>query len=122
MRRIGDWIKRHIIIVSFVGCIAVLCGVVYTLAYNAEQNRLAIEKGCVLLNNAIVRSTQAAVDPNGASAALVAGILRVIPKEFVEQYEERVKGQTTVVPLIDCENVADHPEEIRAIPLKPDGP
>lgn len=84
----------------------------------AKKNREAIEKGCILLNNAIVNSTRAQADPESPSAALIAGILAVIPRKYVILYTERTKKNPFVVPLVDCKAVAEHPEAIQAVPAK----
>lgn len=114
-----NFIRRHLAGLALICGVVTLSIVVYTLSSRAEQNRLAIEKGCILLNNAVIRSSQAAADPKGASAALIAGVLKVIPDRFVRQYATRSRGVRTVVPLVDCERVAEHPEEIRAVALEP---
>lgn len=84
----------------------------------ATKNQEAIEKGCTLLNNAIITSTQAQADPESPTSALITGILEVIPKKYVILYAERSKKNPFVVPLINCRRVAEHPEDIRAVPVK----
>jgi hypothetical protein len=90
---------------------AIMVGVLYD---RSQQNKQAIEKSCILLNNAIVRSTKAQTDPDSPSIPLVRGILAVIPRKYATEYAVRSRTNMTVIPLIDCHTVADHPEDIHA--------
>lgn len=102
-----------------IAALAVFATAVYAIADEANKNRQSIEKGCILLNNAIVQSSATASDPKSPSSALIAGIMRVIPPQYVKLYETRLKKQgPTILPLINCRKVADHPDAIRAIPLR----
>lgn len=116
-RDFGGLVRRHAVLFGAVVAVMVFGFVIYTVVDRQKQNRQAIEKGCILLNNAIISSTTVAGDPKSASAALVQGVLEVIPAKYVRLYKQRVGAGQPVIPLVDCEKVADHPEDIQAIPL-----
>jgi len=107
-------------IALFIGVI-VIVAIIYDVADRANKNKLAIEKGCILLNNAIIKSSASQTDPHSPSVPLIQGILATIPKKYVDEYLVRSRQNPTVVPLIDCKKVADHPGDIKAeqIPTPP---
>lgn len=96
---------------------AALIGLVVYLAISQIlSNKQAIEKGCILLNNAIVRS-QAEADRKGTPSSV---LVAIILDEASEQRKvelaaaiarQRKQGNPIVVP---CKKLSDHPEQIRA--------
>lgn len=117
-RSVRGLVSRHLVGVGFLVSILVMVGVVYAIVDGQQKNKLAIEKSCTLLNNAVIHSSRASTDPNSPSAALITGILTVIPSKYIKQYQERSKNFTTVVPLINCERVAEDPDSIEAVRLQ----
>lgn len=102
---------------GFVACLFVLIGIGIDILDRTARNRVAIEKSCVLLNNAIIRSGAAG---GGPSRILVDEILRNARqhhREFViVQYKDAL-GKTKQVQLVNCEQVAKEPGDIKADPL-----
>lgn len=115
-RDFGSFVRRRGAILGFVGFIAVLAAVVYSLQDNAERNHDAIRKGCILLNNAIVESSRAT--GGKATADLIRVIERLMSPGELRQYkiDARAQGHTTIIKLVRCDVVANHPDRIRAIP------
>lgn len=95
--------------------------VVYVIADRQSRNRLAIEKGCILLNNAIIRSSTASSNPRSPSTILVREILTEAVQNnrgyVVKEFQAATRRGPLVIPLIDCKKVADDPGNIKAIPL-----
>lgn len=90
------------------------------LLENQNRNREAIRKGCILLNNAIIRSSTASSQP--ATRILVTEILRQASPQTVADYKAALAKQgPTIIPLVDCDQVANHPDAIKAIQLKVNG-
>jgi hypothetical protein len=121
---VGGLLSRHRVTVGFLAAIAVLATVVFIIVDRQSQNRRAIEKGCILLNNAIIQSQAGA--SKGPTAILVKEILRNAAEDgrqyVVQNYTEAVKKNPTVIPIINCKAVAKHPDVIKALPLKPSQP
>jgi hypothetical protein len=110
LKRLGHYPRTIALVVGM----AVIAVVVYDVVDRANKNKLAIEKSCTLLNNAVIRSSASQTSPNSPTVPLIQGILEVIPQKYVNEYIMRSKDNTTVIPLINCEKVADHPESIHA--------
>jgi hypothetical protein len=92
--------------------------VVYLIVSQVNSNKVAIEKGCILLNNAVIRSQAEAQREGSTTAVLVATIMDHASQERKLQFAAAVKrdkeqGNPLVVP---CETLADHPDQIRAVP------
>lgn len=105
---------------------AFLLGTVVLVVVNRiNNNSLAIEKGCILLNNVVIRSGAA-----GQSTGPRADINRLLTSEIVDKMtpaerdryfrlRQEVAKQAREEPLvIDCQRVADDPDSIRAIQLQ----
>lgn len=125
-RRREDLVKPLLVtLIAFILVVAVLSYAALHLAREADRNthqikqeQVAIEKSCILLNNAIIMSSKAAADPSSPTAALVEGLLTIIPPKYARLYEQRAAGQnTTVIPLVNCRLVAQHPDDIKATQL-----
>lgn len=102
--------------------VVVLIAFAAVLLDNQRKNRQAIEKGCILLNNAIIKSSTAG--SNAASRVLVKEILRNAEQHgrfYVTAGYERAIAQQgqTFIALIPCGKVAHDPESITAIKLPP---
>jgi hypothetical protein len=92
------------------------------VAYDkTNRNKTAIEKSCTLLNNAIIKSTQAQAQPDSPGAILIAEILRTAPSDVKAQYQTAVENSSGGASdlLIDCKQVADHPEDIHPQKTQP---
>jgi hypothetical protein len=104
---------------GFLACILIVLAVVLDVEDRSNKNRVAIEKGCVLLNNAIVQSGAAG---GGPSKVLVAEILRNAVQHHrayvVINYKDALK-KTKRLTLVNCDEVAKHPDRIHAEPLAP---
>ena len=88
--------------------------------HQAESNKDAILKSCVLLNNAIIQSNQASQQPrqNGkknSTQILVTIILRNATTEERRQFREASRDRPGL-DLIPCKTVADNPDSIVALP------
>jgi hypothetical protein len=100
---------------------AVLLGViVLTVVNSIQNNQLAIEKSCILLNNAVTRSLSM---PNESTRQLVAEIVDSMDSSERERYlaavarEQRDREDNPLT--VDCEKVAEDPDSIRAIQVDP---
>jgi hypothetical protein len=100
----------------------------YGVSTRAHSNKIAIEKSteavqksCILLNNKILEATQKAADPKGPTAVLVQAIARrMTERELQELARARKHNPTGDLTPIDCQKIASHPEDIRAVnPPKP---
>lgn len=98
--------------------------VVFIIVNRVNKNTTAIEKGCVLLNNAIVKSstTGAAGQPK-ATRILLESIIRNMTPEEKKAYNEALRQPPDLSSfLVDCVKVAKHPEKIKALQIKPPPP
>lgn len=103
--------------IGFVLSIIILFAIVLDVLDRAQKNKIAVEKSCVLLNNAIIRSGAAG---GGPSRILIEEILRNAQQHHrayvVVQYQNALK-QTRQLTLVNCQEVARNPENIKADPL-----
>lgn len=115
-RNVSNFMRRRAATLGFTGFIIVMAAVVYSLEFSAQKNHEAIKKGCILLNNAIVESSRSAVkDP--ATRILLASILKHLTPQQLQAYKVAVHHRPpTIVKLVRCDIVANHPDQIRAIP------
>jgi hypothetical protein len=127
-RNVEGLIRRHGALIGLVFAIAALVTINYALAHrqtNTEgitaRNSLAIEKGCTLLNNAIIRSSTSA--DSGPSQVLVNEILRNAIQHgrswVVIEFKQASRKHPTVIPVINCDQVAKDPSRIVALPIHP---
>lgn len=103
---------------AFAGALAL--GLVVLLIVNqTNSNKNAIEKGCILLNNAILKS-QAETERKGSPTAI---LIKVIlddasparQAEFVAAVKrEQQRGSPLLVP---CKVLANDPGRIKAVPI-----
>lgn len=114
-----------ILLIEKVKLVGALCGAlalglaIFLIVSQIQTNKLAIEKGCILLNNAIVRGQGEAARKESSTGILIATIMEGASKERQIAFAAAVKreqkrGNPLVVP---CDIVADHPDTITAIPI-----
>lgn len=120
---IGVWRRPYMM--GFILLMTVIIVGVFVILDSQKRNRQAIEKGCILLNNAIVQSSQSGANP--ASKILVQEILRNAEAHgrfyVTAGYEKAIASQgATFIALIPCSKVAHDPESITAIKLPPPPP
>lgn len=104
----GYW--RTAAFVAFVVSVAVGF---FLIGNRVVTNTTAIEKGCILLNNKIVESQQEQANPNSRTSVLVGTIIRLMTPEEFRRFQQ---APSMTLTNINCEHLADHPNEIRAIP------
>lgn len=93
---------------------------IYLIAAQVHSNKLAIEKSCVLLNNAILRSQAQATKQGSSTAILVGIILRKGTEQEVADFFAATEREKTVANpiLVKCKKVADDPDQIKADPIR----
>lgn len=93
---------------------------IYLIVVQVHSNKLAIEKSCVLLNNAILRSQSQAVKPGSSTAILVRIILRNGTQQEVANFFAATEREKTAANpiLVKCGKVADDPDQIKADPIR----
>lgn len=99
---------------------ALALGLVVLLVVNQIQsNKQAIEKGCVLINNVVIKSQRGSARPDSSTAILVKTILENASPERRAQFAAALKRETNRSNplLVPCAAVADDPEQIEAIPI-----
>jgi hypothetical protein len=112
-------VRRHAVLAGALASALILSLVVYSIVSAQQRNRRAIEKGCILLNNKIIEaaSPQAAA----ATSVLIREILRNAEQHHrgyvVVQYKHATANHAGRLSVINCREVAQHPDEIHA--LKP---
>lgn len=119
-RDLGGFLRRHRAAIGLLLGTLTLAAVVAILAYGQAQNRRAIRVGCVLLDNAIVQGTN-----DQAAPLLIGEIVRLAVEHhhrvFVVKFRE-ISSRPPDLRPVDCRQVADHPDEVRAIPVVPPPP
>lgn len=140
MRQLGRLVRKftsdgvYLRTIGLVIGIVVIAAVVTTVVNRVNRNNEAIEKGCILLNNVIVESTKASnpgaqnSDPKkpkkpSSTQILVQAIVRNMTTEERAQYQQALErqkeqGNQPFIKLADCHKIAEHPDDIRAIPIK----
>lgn len=116
-RNVAGFARRHPRTIGFIAMIAVIAIAVYDVGDRAHKNRVAIEKSCVLLNNAIIRSGAAGGE---ASRILIEEILRnarLNGRAYVEVKYKNSLGQVKQIQIVNCEEISRHPDQIKADPL-----
>jgi uncharacterized protein YgbK (DUF1537 family) len=93
--------------------VVLVAGGMFLLGSQVFTNSSAIEKGCVLLNNKINESAAQSADPNSQTAVLIGTIVRVMTEE---EFRRLQKAPPMQLPPVNCKQVADDPESIRAEP------
>lgn len=101
-------------------CSVIILALVVVVVFDrTHKNREAIEKGCILLNNAIIRSSQA--PPSPATKILIEAILSQAPQATVVRYKAASHERPpSIITLVDCHAIAQHPETIN--PERPPTP
>jgi hypothetical protein len=85
-----------------------------------NQNTQSIEKGCILLQNAIVKATAPppAGSPPDATQVLVGSILKRMTPAERKRYKDAASQPPRLLDvLVDCKKVAQNPDSIRAVPV-----
>jgi hypothetical protein len=120
-RNVRGLIDRHARGVGFAAFILILAFVAWDFTRESRQNKVAIEKSCVLMNNAIIRAT---TNQGKSSKVLVDEILRNAREHhrgYVIVNFKKAQGgdpnHTVRLLLVDCEEVAQHPGGIKAEPI-----
>lgn len=90
--------------------------VVFVVTTNIASNREAIEKGCIVLNNTIIKSQQQAQIPGTPTYELVQIILsQASPSQLRKLDTAVIEEERKGSPLaINCVRIAHHPEEVKA--------
>lgn len=116
-RNLPALVRRHGPLLGALGCALVLSTVVYSIVHGQRQNRLAIEKGCVLLNNKIIEGQSA--QAGSATTILIREILRNADEHgrgyVVVQYRKATGDTNGQLAVIDCQKVAKHPDQIHQL-------
>jgi hypothetical protein len=87
--------------------------------FKIDNQKVALEKGCILLNNAIIQSSQVTPRPQSASAVLVESILKRMTPEERQRYKDALKNaKKPIIKLANCKQLAQHPDSIRATPTE----
>lgn len=102
-------------------CAALALGAVTMAVYTRiTQNKTAIEKSCILLNNAILQGQAQAAKPGSSTNVLVESIVGHMTGAERQSYRQALtreaKGPPQGVQPVDCEKVADDPDKIKATP------
>lgn len=121
--RIANWMRRILIGNVIIGLAVAGLGTYgyVSLRDLAHRNRQGIHVSCVLLSNAIIQSG-ASNPPSSAQARLSAIYVRAIvrgltPAEAVEARSLAKLAQRPAIQLPSCDDVALHPENVRALDL-----
>lgn len=92
---------------------AILAAVIASIVVKANRNHEAIEKGCILLQNTIVKSQT----PMPSTKVLVKALIDNMTPAQRQQYAAAKTHDDPNVLFVNCSKLADHPEDIQAIPL-----
>lgn len=91
--------------------------------FRVKRQTVALEKGCILLNNAIIQSSQITIRPKSASAVIVESIVRQMTPDERRRYVEASKqAGPPIIDLADCKKLAKDPDKIVAIPQSQPAP
>jgi hypothetical protein len=119
-RNFDGLIRRHGPTWGAIAAVATIAVVVFFIVRGQQQNRQAIEKGCILLNNKIIESQSQGGQSTGL---LIAEILRLAAangdKDVILKYKKLSQGHPITLATLNCKKVAQHPDSIKAIPQHP---
>lgn len=111
-----DLIKRHRYFIAFIATILIVAFCFYIIGTKVNSNNEAIEKSCILLDNAIAQSQG---QSNGSSQILIREILLNANKhnrKYVQKrYLAAVKSQPPILERLNCKRLSEHPEDIVAV-------
>lgn len=103
---------------------AVLLGVIVLLVANRIlDNKTAIEKSCILLNNVVIRS-QSEQGRTESTNILLKALVEIMTPTERERYQQALRAEAKSREkrnplLVNCDRIVEHPEEIKAIQIKP---
>lgn len=102
---------------AFVLSGALLVFIVLSVTGNISKNSTAIEKGCILLQNTLIKATQ----PQPSSKVLLKSIVNHMTPAERAAYAEKKKEDNPRALFVDCKKLANDPGKIKAVPA-PGGP